>query len=168
PAVSRAVTTARVGADGHAAARGAVYLFRNLDTATGTVTEHAKLLASDTTGGYDPWGIPEGDSFGVALSLSGSAAIVSTANPHAVYVFLDLDTASGVVTESLEIRRNNTLENFGRTVSLDGDVFLISGGRNWDDDAGVYRESVYTGRLSGMTILDEGKASRTIERIGFE
>ncbi len=168
--VSLSGTMALVGAPVHDDARGAAYLFRNLDTATGTVTEHAKLLASDGKGGRDIWGDPQGDSLGRLLSLSGNTALVGTGNSYGVYVFRNLDTATGTVTESLKILRNNQYENlFGRmALSLDGDVFLISGGLNWDEAAGLYGECVYTGRLSSMTTLDEGNASRTIERIGFE
>ncbi len=47
--------------------QGSAYLFRNLDTASGTVNEDVKLLASD---GY------YGDYFGSSVSLSGTTALV--------------------------------------------------------------------------------------------
>ena len=48
-----------IGANTH---QGSAYLFRNLDTATGTVIQNVKLTASDGAAG---------DQFGRGLSLSG-------------------------------------------------------------------------------------------------
>ena len=82
--------------------QGAAYVFRNLDTASGTVPENAKLTASD--GAY-------GDEFGQAVSLSGTTALVgayqATVNGNsgqrAAYVFRNLDTASGTVPENVKL-----------------------------------------------------------------
>jgi hypothetical protein len=45
--VSLLGNTGLVGAYGKDAARGSAYLYRNLDTASGTVNENAQLMASD-------------------------------------------------------------------------------------------------------------------------
>src|SRR5206468_2980969 len=46
--------------------QGAAYLFRNLDTATGTVTQNAKLIASDGAAN---------NNFGFSVSQSGSIGL---------------------------------------------------------------------------------------------
>ena len=66
-AVSLAGNAAIVGGRYDAASRGGVYLFRDVSTATGTISESAKVLASD---GVD------GDEFGYSVSASGDYFLV--------------------------------------------------------------------------------------------
>ena len=55
------------GDDDNGSRSGSAYLFRNLDTATGTVNESVKLLPSDGA---------ERDFFGGSVSLSGNAGLI--------------------------------------------------------------------------------------------
>ncbi len=163
--VSLSDTMGLVGAyqDGDNGARsGSAYLFRNLDTVSGTVTEQVKLAASD--GVADDW-------FGHSVSLSGATGLVGAHGDNdngsdsggSAYVFLDLDTAGGTVTEQVRLTASagRSSDHFGFSVSLDGDEFLI-GAYN----AGTGGQA-YSGSLGSMTSLDEGNASRVISGLSF-
>ncbi len=127
---------ALVGADGATvgsnSSQGAAYFFQNLDTATGTVTEDVKLISSDGAGS---------DSFGYSVSLSGNTALVgaltadigSNTLQGAAYLFRDLDTASGTVTENVKLTASDGALNdwFGSSVSLSGNSGLV--GASQDD-----------------------------------
>ncbi|MBX3740745.1 MAG: PEP-CTERM sorting domain-containing protein [Akkermansiaceae bacterium] len=139
---------------------GAAYVFRNLEIATGTITENVKLTASD--------GVIE-DNFGNSVSLSGTTAIVGAygddddgMNSGSAYVFRNLDTAVGSIIENVKITASDGAahRNFGRSVSLDGDLFVVATGSPSASKA-------YTGSVSSMTTLDAGNASRTIDGISF-
>ena len=143
--------------------QGSAYLFRNLDTASGTVNENAKLIASD--GAAD-------DNFGISVSLSGNMALVgaayddigSNSNQGSAYLFRNLDTASGTVNESIKLLASDGAagDQFGLSASLDGDHLIV----------GAYANSVstgkaYAGRVSSMTTFDAGNTSREIDGISF-
>jgi len=106
-----------------------------------------------------------GTNFGYSVSVSGSIGLVGTGfSGDAAYVFRNLDTATGNVTENVKITASDGVAGdfFGTSVSLDGDNFLI--GAYGADSA---RGKAYTGSVSSMTTLDAGNASRTIDRISF-
>ncbi len=141
---------------------GAAYIFRNLDTTTGTVTQNAELIASDGA---------KHDGFGDSVSLSGSIGLVGAqygddkgSDSGSAYVFRNLNTATGSVTEDVKLIASDGAANdqFGNSVSLDGDNFLIGAyGKN------NYMGKAYSGSISSVTTLDEGNASRTISGISF-
>ena len=105
---------------------GAAYLFRELDTATGTLTQSAKLIASD---GFREQGL------GSTVSLAGNIGLVGAPGnssilrgPGAAYVYRGLDTASGLVTESVKLVASDLEsqnETFGGVVSLSGTTGLV-------------------------------------------
>ncbi|MFV0338035.1 MAG: FG-GAP repeat protein [Chthoniobacterales bacterium] len=144
--------------------QGAAYIFRDMNTATGSVTENAKLVASDGA---------EFDYFGDAVAISGTTALVSSyfsdiggnADQGAAYIFQDVDTATGTITENMKLFASDGAagDRFGgRGVGLDGDNFVIGAYR-----ADSYTGKAYTGSISSMTTLDAGNTSRTISRISF-
>ncbi len=156
--VSLSGNAALVGADGGGNS-GAAYLFRNLDTATGTITQDVKLTASDGVGG---------EAFGYAVSLSGNTALIGAHLDHgkasysgSAYIFRNLDTASGTATESLRVMASdgNYSAQLGDSVSLDGDQFVI-GAKTIN--------KAYSGSVSSMSVLDAGNASRLINGLSFE
>ena len=166
--VSLSENAGLVGADGTDignigdTATGSVYLYRNLDTASGAVTQNAKLVATDAhISSY----------FGSSVSLSGSTGLVAAYDGNdlrgSVYVYRNLDTASGTVTENVKITRSaGGYDNgFGSSVSLNDDQFIIGAvyGSSVLESAG----GAYTGTVSSVTTLDEGNAIRTINRISF-
>ncbi len=147
--------------------QGAAYLFRNLDTATGTVTQSAKLTASDGTAG---------DQFGVSVGLSGNSGIVgafgdtvgSNTSQGSAYLFRNLDTATGTITQSAKLMASNggTSDGFGVSVSMNGDSILIGA----HEEAGTLPNNgkAYTGSVSSFTTLDQGAAHKIISGISFE
>ena len=106
--------------------QGAAYLYRSLDTASGTVTQNVKLTASDGA---------ENDSFGFAVSLSGNTGLVgasaatigSNTSQGAAYVYRSLDTASGTITQNVKLTASDGAVNafFGSAVSLSGNTALV-------------------------------------------
>ena len=145
--------------------QGIVYLYRNLDTATGTVTEDVQLRASDGA---------QGDHFGLGdPGLDGTSALVGAIgqdlgannNQGAAYLYRNLDTATGTVTEDVKIWASDgaAYDQFGLTTSLDGDLFVV--GANQDVSGGTGK--VWTGSVSSMTTLDDGSAKQT-DGISFE
>ncbi len=152
-----------VGASGDDMLKGAAYVFRNLDTATNTVTEDLKLTASDGAAF---------ENFGISVSISGSTGLVGASwdqvganiQQGSAYVFRNLDTASGTATESLKLTASDgaALNQFGHSVSLSGDQFII-GATGVSNSTG----RAYTGSLSSLTTVDAGATSRTINGLSF-
>ncbi len=156
-------TVGLVGAYGDNSYQGSAYVFRNLDTATGTITQNVKLIASD--GAASAY-------FGSSASLSGTVGLVGaygdsvggSYNRGAAYLFRNLDTATGTITENVKLTLSDGMaeDSFGRSVSLDGDQFIIGAyGRN------SYTGEAYTGSVSSVTTLDGGNTSRTIDGLSF-
>lgn len=144
---------------------GSVYLFRDLDTATGTVSQTAKLTASDGGGS---------DNFGYSVGLSGSTGIIGAwqdddkaNNAGAAYLFRNLDTATGSVTETVKITASNgaSQDNFGHSVAIDGDTFVVGASRG--DGIAVNSGNAYSGSVSSVTTLDAGNTAKTISGISF-
>jgi hypothetical protein len=157
--VSLSGSTGLVGAFEDDSFKGSAYVFRDLDTATGAVTENAKLTASDSEAS---------DAFGYSVSVSGSTGLVGAYGDDnskgGAYVFLDLDTASGAVTENVKLTASDGAVNdqFGFSVSLNGDNFII-GARGKNSNKG----KVYSGSVGSVTTLDTDSANRTISGISF-
>ncbi len=143
--------------------QGAAYVFRSLNTATGTITENVKLAASD--GAAD-------DFFGYAVSHSGNIGLVgafgvqigANASQGAAYVFLGLDTGTGTKTQNVKLTASDGAESdfFGRSLSLSGDQFTI-GAPSQNPGAG----KAYSGSVASVTTLDTGSTSKTIGGISF-
>lgn len=167
--VSLSGNTALVGApsvDRNGFDTGEVYLYRDLDTVSGLVTESARLQASDG-GPYD--------AFGSAVSLQGSVGLVGAStysldarNPGAAYLFLNLDAATGVVTEDVKLSPSDgeLRDVFGCAVSLDDDLFVIGARAAKGSVPGSGK--AYCGSTGSVTTLDEGNADRVIDGISFE
>jgi hypothetical protein len=112
--------------------QGSAYIFRNLNTATGTITQNAKLQASDGAAG---------DEFGYSVSLSGTTGLVGARGDStgvtfyhgSAYVFRNLDTATGTITQNVKLVASDAAANdfFGGSVSLSGTIGLV--GAAWDD-----------------------------------
>ncbi len=106
--------------------QGSAYVFRYLNTVTGTVTEDAKLLASD--------GAPN-DQFGASVSIFGEIGLIgsvyadvgSNTDQGAAYLFRNLRTATGIVTESAKLLASDAaaFDLFGLSVSISGDKGLV-------------------------------------------
>ncbi len=147
------------GDDDAGSLSGSAYVFRNLDMAGGAVTESVKLTASDAA---------TEDRFGQSVSVSGTIGLVGAYydddggnNSGSAYLFCNLDNASGTVIEDIKLTASDGSENdqFGVSVSLDGDQFVI----------GTVADSgkAYTGSVSSVTTLDAGGASRVVDGISF-
>ncbi len=146
--------------------QGAAYVYRNLDTAVGAITENAKLTASDGA---------RLDFFGYSASLSGTTGLVgayqATVNGNSqqgtAYVYRNLDTAAGTVTENVKLTASDgaTNDNFGCSVSLNGDQFVV--GASGNPFVSGYTGKAYTGSVSSITTLDAGSTSKTISGISF-
>ncbi|RYD48937.1 MAG: autotransporter domain-containing protein, partial [Verrucomicrobiaceae bacterium] len=163
-------TTGFVSARGHdngsTADQGAVYIYRNLDSVTGTVTEDAKLMASD--GKFN-------EGFGGRVSVSGENALVSTRFLNggdastlstAIYLFTGLDSATGVVNETLKLSVSSApLESYGVSIGLSGENFVIgySGASGTAEQSGA----AFTGTLNTMLTLDAGNVTRATDGLSF-
>ena len=151
---------AKIGANDY---QGAAYVFRDLDTATGTVTQNVKLTASDGAG-YSYFGVSVSQSGSTGLVGASIATIGSNFYQGAAYVFRNLDTATGSVTENVKLTASDGASNaqFGNSVSLSGDQFTI--GALYANSA---KGKAYSGSVSSLTTLDAGSTSRTISQISF-
>ena len=99
--------------------QGSAYVFRNLDTATGSITQNVTLVSSD--GAAD-------DNFGTSVGLSGSIGLVGAStvdiggilNQGAAYVFRNLDTATGTITQNVKLIASDgvAIDLFGVGLSL--------------------------------------------------
>ncbi len=143
--------------------QGSAYVFRSLDTATGSITENVKLTASDGAAS---------DGFGISVSQSGSIGLVGASgddiganvNQGSAYVFRSLDTATGMITENVKLTASDGAASdlFGRSVGLDGDQFIIgANAKNFGTG------KAYTGSVASVTTLDTGSTSKTISGISF-
>ena len=148
---------ALVGAPSHDNSAGKAYLYRELATADGLTPETAWLDFVKQDGANT--------RFGSSVSISGPNAIVgapSSTNssreplPGSVFLYTDLDTATGRQLDALEITPNNSedLDQFGYLVKLEDDLFSIIGRQDFD---------VFQGQLSSFTTLDEGNTDRVID-----
>lgn len=133
---------------------GAVYVYRDLDTATGTVTEALKLVGPERVG-YD---IP---SFGQAMALSGTSALVGAPgalNSGRAYLYRHLDTATGSPGPDVSLKPYGSSAlpdmRFGSSLALEGNLAVVGAQalesnrgiayvyRNLDTAAGLTTESL--------------------------
>ena len=140
--VSQSGNTGLVGAAWAIASQGSAYVYRNLHTAAGTVSQNVKLTATD--GAAD-------DFFGWSVSLSGNIGLVGTQSVQGrAYVFRNLDTVTGTVTQNVtltpsDVATNGYYDYFGSAVSQSGNIGLVGAwgktvGENvWQGSAYVYR-----------------------------
>ena len=128
--------------DDNGSSSGSVYIFRNLDTATGTVNESAKLLPSDGEAG---------DEFGFSVSLSGNTGLIGArldddngSRIGSAYIFQNVDTATVTVNESVKLLPSDgeAGDQFGGSVSLSGNTGLVSA-FSGDNDNGINSGSAY-------------------------
>ena len=177
-AVSLSGTTALIGAPtaglNSGLRPGAAYLFRDLNSKTGSVTQQVKLVASDAS----PGGAP-GPFFGGSVSLSGNQALVgarSDSSPGvdpsfrgrgAVYLFRNLDTATGVVTESVKITASDAKanDNFGSSVYLEDGRFII--GASNADGASADTGKAFWGIVGSFTTFDGRGLIGVIDGLSF-
>lgn len=144
---------------------GSAYVFRDVDTASGTITEHVKLVASDAAAD---------DRFGSSVSQSGHTALIGAWGDDgtnyisgSAYIFLNLDTASGTATENVKIIASDAFISgyFGSSVSISGDNLVIGALSN--DSIEFNAGKAYTGTVSSVTTLDTGNVSGRIDGISF-
>jgi hypothetical protein len=126
--VSLLGSTALAGAPGRASSFGGAYLFRGLDTATGTNTETMLLRPSDGAAGYE---------FGASVSLGAqsgtTASLALVGSPDnlsergAAYVFWGVNTNTGSVTQNVKLIASDSGlgDSFGSSVSLRGSTALV-------------------------------------------
>ena len=143
--------------------QGSAYVFRNLDTATGTITQNVKLIASDG-GAYENFGNNTGLSGSIGLVAANLDEIGPNDNQGSVYLFLGLDTATGTITQNVKLIASDgaAQDLFGTGARLSGDQFLI-GASGWNNGTG----KAYSGSVSSVTTLNTGSTSRTIDGISF-
>ena len=142
--------------------QGSAYVFRSLNTATGTLTQNVKLTASDGAAN---------DQFGISASQSGSIGLVGAwrddigfVDQGSAYVFRSLDTATGTITQNVKLTASDGAGSdwFGSSVGLDGDQFVI-GAYGKNSSTG----KAYSGSIASVTTLDAGSTSKTISQISF-
>ena len=112
------------------------------------------------------------DRFGESVSLSGNTGLIGARFDGlffgSAYIFRNLDTATGTVNESVKLLASDGAEddNFGSSVSLDGDRFTVRAGNG--DGISADTSSAYTGTVSSVTTLDFGNTSAIIDGISFQ
>jgi hypothetical protein len=154
--------------DGQVTNSGSAYVFRNLHTATGTITQNAKLEASDGAAN---------DNFGWSVSLSSTIGLVGAymgdgqvTNSGSAYVFRNLNTATGTIKESVKLFASDGAanDNFGYSVSLNGDRFVIGAPHN-DIGSNSNQGNAYFGHLRTFTTANLGGNDATAtDGLSFE
>ncbi len=153
--------------DDKGASSGSAYYFKGLDNATGpTVNEDVKLLASDGAAS---------DQFGNSVSLSGDSALVGAyydddkgTDSGSAYYFKGLDNASDpTVNQDVKLLASDGAanDNFGRSVSLSGDRFVISAYQAKVN--GVATGKAYGGDIRAFTTLDAGSTALATDGLSF-
>lgn len=113
-----------------------VYLYRNLATASGTVSQSAKLLASDLSG-LEGFGFTVGISGNIGVAGAPNATVGGRRTQGAAYLFRNQDAASGTITQAAKLLASNgQAEDFlGANVSVSGTVAAI-GAANFSSSTG--------------------------------
>ncbi len=129
--------------------RGSAYVFGFNGTSW---VEQQKLTAADAL---------MGDTFGYSVSISGDAVLAGArldddggVNSGSAYVFR-FDGASWTQEQKLTASDAAGGDNFGFSVSLDGDVMIVAS--LLDDDAGLSSGSAYVFRFDGAAWSEETK-----------
>ncbi len=116
------VAAGATGDDDNGSSSGSVYIFQNVDSASGTKVQDVKLLASDGAAS---------DSFGSSVSLFGSFGIVGAFRDDSeigsAYIFPNLDIASGTVSETAKLTSSGGVsgDNFGGSVGVFGTIGIV-------------------------------------------
>ena len=129
--------------DDHGAGTGSAYIFVQPGGGwAGTLTEHAKLMASD--------GVAE-DGFGQSVSISGDTAVVGAfgdddngSESGSAYVFVEPSGGwSGILNEDAKLLAADGVadDGLGNAVSTSGDTVVVGAYRG--DDSGTDSGSVY-------------------------
>ncbi len=131
-AVAISGDTLVVGAEGANGGKGSVYLFVKGASGWMTMTQTAKLTASDGVAG---------DEFGRSVAVSGDTVVVgaptSTFNPGAAYVFVKpVSGWAGALSESAKLTASDRAagDAFGTSVAASGDTVVIGA---FGDDIGA-------------------------------
>jgi hypothetical protein len=135
--------------DDHGTSSGSVYIFKRDGTSW---IQEAKLTAGDAAAG---------DQFGNSVAISGDRVIVGAIGDDdvaggsgAAYIF----TFDGVSwNEAAKLKAGDAAlgDNFGVSVSIDGDAVVVGAER--DDDAGSSSGSAYVFRFDGTSWNPEAK-----------
>ncbi|HEY3664281.1 MAG TPA: hypothetical protein VGL24_14095 [Chthoniobacterales bacterium] len=113
-------TTAVIGADGDASFRGSAYVFNK----TGDLwNEGQKLVPSDGLGG-DEFGYRVALDNGNLLVTAFSATVNGVVAQGAAYVFSE-NAGTFTETQKLTASDGGLFDNFGASVSIDGDTLII-------------------------------------------
>jgi MYXO-CTERM domain-containing protein len=85
-------------------------------------------------------------------------------NQGSAYIFRNLDTATGTITQNAKLIASDGApsDGFGASVSLDGDLFVIGAPSRI-----VSTGAAYSGSIASVTTLDTGNTSRTISGVSF-
>ena len=130
-----------VGAPGVENNSGSAYLFVKPETGWANMIQTAKLTPSDGA---------EYDNFGFFLSISGDTVLVGSLwdddnveDSGSAYIFVKPDDGWTNMTQTAKLTASDgiTVQLFGQSLSLDGDVAVI--GAPWDDDHGWDSGSAY-------------------------
>jgi len=141
--------------------QGSAYLYRIGLTATGALTQNAKLTAA---------GGAVTDHFGSSVSVSSTTALVGAPSfeaPGYACLYLNLDTLTGTVNEAVRLWPADGFmsDGFGSSVSLAGDIIVIGAESANGTTAGSGK--AYTASLATLTTFDTTSATRTIENLNF-
>ncbi len=138
---------------------GSAYIF---EKSGGTWAEITKLTAADHAGG---------DSFGIAVSISGDQVIVGAymndddGGPDcgSAYIF---EKSGGMWTEVIKLNSSDSgaSDYFGRSVSISGDKAIVGASQN--DDVGAESGSAYIFEKSGGTWTEAIKLTSSDEDSG--
>ena len=140
--VSISGSTIVVGADGATVGanldQGAAYVFTEPGTAWATMTQTAKLTASDGVAG---------DAFGYSVMINGNTIVVGcTSLQGAAYVFAEPGAAWATMTQTAKLTASDAAagEGFGNAVLISGDTIVVGayfatvGGNSYQGAAYVF------------------------------
>jgi len=132
---------------------GSVYVYRFNGT---NWIEEAHLFASDGQGG-----IPQGDLFGMSISVSGNIAIVGAPADDSIvgtgagsaYVYR-FNGTNWIEETHLFASDGAVNDSFGKSVSISDNVAIVGAFRD-DTESGINVGSAYVYRFDGLTWVEE-------------
>jgi len=151
-------TTALIGAPG-ALTTGRAYLYRNIDTATGSPAPDVTLKP------YFPGTGPAGMGFGSSLAFEGNLAVAGAqyldSSRGIAYVYRNLDTAAGLTTESLRLLPSTRVNDsfFGNIVSLSGTSAIVGAYDEYSPATGGGAAYLYRDLTNAALDTPQGGAS---------
>ncbi|MFV0338036.1 MAG: PEP-CTERM sorting domain-containing protein [Chthoniobacterales bacterium] len=144
---------------------GRAYLYRNLDTVTGTANTENAILTGSTTSALD--------QFGITVAISGNVGLIGAhfddiggTDRGSAYLYLGLDSATGTITENILFTASDGKngDRFGSSTAIDGDNFIV--GATYADGVAVDSGKGYSGSVESFTTTDSG-GSHVIDGISF-